>query len=136
MKQFILVALIFSCFRVAAADDITPRLDSYQTVSVGSSRKEGGFLQYIGHHGAHEIIVLSHDTGSAVPTEDLRIYMREGTEYRLLMQIPMLLYHGFRCSASGNMLSIVLVKTYSKTDDGKKCITIDLDSLVNAAEKT
>ncbi len=42
------------------------------------SPADKGFIKYIGDFGGYEVIALSSDKGSALPSEDLRIYLKKG----------------------------------------------------------
>jgi hypothetical protein len=136
MKLSLFVALLLP-FSVYASELASARLHSYQTISLGGERKASGFLQYVGQHRGREVVALSADIGSAIPTEDLRLYVRDGDRYRLLIEIPMLHHHGFRCTASGDILRIYLTRSYGSAskEEEKSCITLDLDALVLATIK-
>jgi len=117
-----------------AADLDLVQLGSYQNVPTDHQRNAGGFLLYNGMHHDRRVIVLASDIGSAVPSQDMRIYVQTGDFYRLVLSIPTAEHRGFHCMAAGDMLKVSWTKSYKKTGSSSEApqffMTIDIGELL------
>jgi hypothetical protein len=92
-----------------------------------------GFLKYTGQHLGLTFYALSDDIGSAVPSEDFRLYARNGDSYRLLLSLPRLQRKGYRCVGEGDTLRVYVTGMYDPaTQDGDPVLVVDLSRLAKA----
>lgn len=92
--------------------------------------QRSGFLKYEGKHFNEKLIILSHDIGSAIPTQELRIYKSsDNIKYTEIFNIPFQKHRGFLCKTKNDKLEIYILDNF-KVDDPKLFITIDLKLLL------
>jgi hypothetical protein len=90
------------------------QVGSYVHLS-GDERNPGGFLRYTGEHGGVRFCALSADIGSAIPSQDLRLYAEVTGRYQLVLSLPMLNLHGYRCTVEADTLNVYLTRTGDET---------------------
>ncbi len=94
-----------------------------------------GFLKYSGEHSGVMVCGLSSDIGSAVPSEDFRLYAKHRNTYRLVLSLPMLTRKGYSCIVRGDSLNVYVTSSYQhnpSTRDGNPVVVIDLQQIVEA----
>ena len=92
--------------------------------------QKSGFLKYEGKHFNKNLVILSQDIGSAVPTADLRLYKaNDNQKYTEIFNIPFQEYRGFLCKVIVEKLEIFIVDNY-KAENPKLFMSIDLKLLL------
>lgn len=113
-----------------AEDRKEPTIGDY--VSLGEPDVQG-FVRFIDEVSGCQIIALSTDIGSAVPSADLRLYIKREDEYEKMISLPMLKRKGYVCEKQNGLLRIFAVDSYEITKPGKQdrpVLSIDLDELI------
>ncbi len=106
------------------------RLNSYVELPDQSA---SGFLKFTGQCQSTTFYALSKDIGSAVPSEDLRLYAQTGDNFRLIFSLPMTHRKGFRCQRDSDTLTVYVIDNYKdlvKTGTGRHLLSIDLAALL------
>jgi len=95
-----------------------------------------GFLRYAGLHSGIEVYALSEDFGSAVPSQDFRLYIKQGDAYRNIISLPMLLRKGYRCVVQKDRMSVYVTQTLAEArrsvHEESPLIVIDLKKIIEA----
>lgn len=110
------------------------QVGSYVHLS-GDERNPGGFLRYTGEHGGVRFCALSADIGSAIPSQDLRLYAEVSGGFLPVLSLPMLNGQGYRCTAEADRLNVYLTRAWDETMPPKAedlILTINLRQLVLA----
>lgn len=135
-KKFLLFICIFFTFSFLTDASADLKLgDSVDLPIDGGLAK--GFVQYKGEHHGVTFCVLSADIGSAIPSEDFRLYVGTGHSYRLLLSLPMMNGKGFRCACDEDILKVYLTRNYDDHTplNGKNLVfTINLLQVAQAYE--
>ena len=94
-----------------------------------------GFQQYTGEYAGVRLCALSSDIGSAVPSQDFRLYSCSTNACHLLRSLPMLTGQGYRCTLQGDTLSVYVVSKYDEipTNNSTPVMVIDLPKAAEAA---
>jgi len=142
MKTLGIMLLLCSYTLLRAADGTNAplALKVGQYISLPSDQQgAGGFLQYTGQHAGITFCALSLDIGSAMPSEDLRLYAQVDGKYSLVLSLPMLTRKGYRCTREADTLNVYLTRTY-KEDKAEQnrdlLLTLNLPQLVKAHTET
>lgn len=94
-----------------------------------------GFLKYEGKHFNENLVILSHDVGSAVPSADLRLYKsNDNLKYKEIFNIPLQKHRGFLCKINAEKLEIYVVDNF-KNESPKLFMQIDLKLLLTEEAK-
>ena len=96
-----------------------------------------GFVKYSGDFGGYEVIALSLDIGSAVPSEDLRIYLKKGNEYHKVISLPLLSGKGYICLRDKDRLKIFTITRFEQKQPQKgekPVLVVDLKELIKKAD--
>jgi len=122
----ILTILLLCSFTLLSSADTT---NVPQDLKVGryvrlSGEGQQGFLRYMGQHQGVLFCALSSDYGSAIPSQDFRIYAQLKGVYRLVQSLPMLDHKGYRCVSDADTLRVYQTQTY------KEDVAVDPKDLV------
>ena len=123
---------------VAKHPTIHPTLNGVVRKDLGAlSPADKGFIKYIGDFGGYEVIALSSDKGSALPSEDLRIYLKKGDEYHKAVSLPLLKGKGYICVRHKDSLQIFTTTSYGQKQPqkgAKPVSSVNLKQLIKKAE--
>lgn len=124
---FLLATSMFATFAGEMEEQLTLWIGDY--VELPGAQ---GFLQYRGEHSGVEVYALSADIGSAVPSGDLRLYTRQGNDFRPVFSLPMLSRKGYHCVRKGDTLCVHVVSKYGETPatNSTPLVIIDLKQIV------
>jgi hypothetical protein len=127
IAAFLLIASTLATFAGETNEQPAHRIGDY--VELPGAQ---GFLQYSGEHSGVKVYALSADIGSAVPSGDLRLYTRQGNDFRLVFSLPMLSRKGYHCIRKGDTLCVHVVSKYGESPDTNSTplLVIDLPQLV------
>ena len=125
---FLILVMLLSIFRVAG-EEIKP-----DDAKIGDPVRIGhaaGFLKYRGVHSGVTVYALSLDIGSSMPSEDFRLYVKNGSS-AAIFSLGGGSYKGFRCEVEGDILRIFVTKGVDRKDISKLPIAvIDLKQLIS-----
>ena len=79
--------------------------------------KDSGFVKYLGEHDGVTFCAVSTDIGSAVPSQDFRLFAGVGSSYRLVLSLPMTQCRGYRCTCVGDQLKVFVTTTLDENND-------------------
>jgi len=135
MKAIVLVIL----FAASMFPTFAGETNSFSALRVGDYVKLAGtqgFLKYNGEHSGVRVCALSTDIGSAVPSEDFRLYVCDTNNCHLVQSLPLLRYKGYRCVAYGDTLSVYEVSKYTEipNTNSTPVAVFDLSQLAKAAQ--
>jgi len=136
MKLFETLVIFLTCTLPVFSDQTNVPVDLKINTFVelpGGVKAASGFLKYTGAHNGITVCALSMDIGSAVPSEDFRLYAKIGDNYRLMLAVPMLLRKGFRCTCEADTLTVYLTREYEKdnaTETNNPVLFINLRRLI------
>lgn len=131
MKIFIaIIIFIASMMPVFSASTDKPsdlKIGTFVELPTGD-KPATGFLKYVGQHKGVTFCALSADIGSAVPSEDFRLYTKTGDKYRLILSLPMLDRKGYKCVSEADILKVYLTRKY---EDNKALETKNIVLSIN-----
>lgn len=131
MKKTLLpiLLLLLSIFPVAGEE---PKLDGAKVGDHVILSNAVGFLKYIGIHSGVAIYALSNDIGSAMPSEDFRLYAKDERSSGSIFSLGMRNREGYRCVVEGDTLRLFVTNGLSREEVSKVPIAvIDLKQLIS-----
>lgn len=124
--------LVLSAAPIAAhAEDVQPALQSGVHYDLPGA---SGWLRYWGDHAGVRVCAFSMDTGSASPSQDLRLYALRNGRYEPILSLPMLIHKGYHCSVQGDTLRVHVVTRYNEIPEAGHApvLVVNLDQLLAA----
>ena len=137
--KYLHIALIIGCLGCNASSE-TPKNKKIQMgthVSLGQS-DASGFVRFIDQIDGYEVVALSLDVGSAVPSADLRLYVKLNNEYKKIVSLPLLTQKGYLCIRNNDSLQIFTTTSCEEKQppiDQKPVMSIDLKQIVEMVEE-
>ncbi len=131
MKKKLLpfLLLLLSIFSVAGEESKLDDAKLGDHVTIGHA---AGFLKYRGIHSGVMVYALSLDIGSAMPSEDFRLYAKDERYSGAIFSLGMRSREGYRCVVEGDTLRIFVTKGLSREAVSKVPIAIiDLKQLIS-----
>ena len=132
------VALILGCLAGTAFSG-HPQSNEIKVGNYISLEDSGiqGFVQYIDQMEGYELIALSTDIGSAVPSNDHRLYVKLNDRYKKVLSIPLLSRKGFLCIKQNDTLQVFVITSYNTKqppEDATPVLEINLKQLLRMVE--
>jgi hypothetical protein len=123
MKKMLLPILLvlLSIFPVAGEELKLEEAKVGDHVRVGQS---AGFLKYRGAHSGVTVYALSLDIGSAMPSEDFRLYVKDERSSGAVFSLGMRSREGYRCVVDGDTLRVFVTKGLSREDVSQAPIAV------------
>jgi len=131
MKKTLLpiLLLLLSIFPVAGEELKLDDAKVGDPVRIGHA---AGFLKYRGVHSGVTVYALSLDIGSAMPSEDFRLYAKDERSSGAIFSLGMRSREGYRCVVEGDTLRLFVTKGLSREEVSKVPIAvIDLKQLIS-----
>jgi hypothetical protein len=131
MKKTLLpiLLLLLSIFPVSGEE---LKLDEAKLGDYMRLGQAAGFLKYRGVHSGVTVYALSLDIGSAMPSEDFRLYVKDELSSGAIFSLGMRSREGYRCVVDGDTLRLFVTKGLSREDVSKVPIAlVDLKQLIS-----
>jgi hypothetical protein len=129
-----LFILTSAYFAYSGPTNATPpmRLNSHIELP---DKSASGFLKFTGQCRTNTFYALSVNVGSAIPSEDFRLYLQTGGGYRLVFSVPLIPRRGFRCERESDTLSVYVVESFKDLDQpgtGQLLLALNLAAFLDA----
>lgn len=109
-----------------------PKLGDAKIGDYIRSGNAAGFLKYRGVHSGVTIYALSADVGSAMPSEDFRLYAKDERSSGPLFSLGLRSREGYRCVVDGDTLRLFVTQGLSREEVSKvPIVVIDLKQLIS-----